>query len=300
MQSQISNGNVIPVSPRNGQEVVYRYNRTKEDHFPTKLYRMLEDVEKVGNKSIISWSNDGLFFVVHQPKVFAEGYMKKYFNQSKYKSFQRQLNFYKFQRVAHGKVLGVYSHLLFRRGHMETLNEIRRMRQQPSVASLALKARKGARKTDDRKALFNPPAITTIMNGSSMIVSPVTTKPAPTFMKNQRTVPCDYFNNLKAPPRLFMLDPSLFVNDSMNHEISLNMKPYNNSNMNMNALESRPSTDSFLLYEDDDDATSIGTIENVSVEICRSTFEHTPLSPPLSSMAVAQCNTVFYNSISLE
>jgi hypothetical protein len=53
--------------------------------FPTKLYRMLDDVERLGNTGIISWSNDGLFFIVHQPKVFAETCMKKYFNQSKYK-----------------------------------------------------------------------------------------------------------------------------------------------------------------------------------------------------------------------
>jgi hypothetical protein len=56
-------------------------------HFPTQLYRMLDDVERLGNTGIISWSNDGLAFIVYQPKVFAETCMKNYFNQSKYKRY---------------------------------------------------------------------------------------------------------------------------------------------------------------------------------------------------------------------
>jgi len=198
----------------------FNSNNKKEmkiGHFPTKLYRMLEDMEQFGDKRVISWSNDGLFFVVYQPKVFAESWMKQYFNQSKYKSFQRQLNFYNFQRATHGKILGVYSHPLFRRGHMETLNKIRRIKKQPSVVSLDLKARnkRGERKKDINKA----PSTTTIttcnaaftststirngyfMNHSSLQTT--TTKPdfpifISTTMRNQaqqRTISCDYFSN---------------------------------------------------------------------------------------------------------
>ena len=75
----------FPVSLRKTEDLLNRYSRMKEDHFPTKLYRMLEDVERFGDKSVISWSHDRLFFLVHQPKVFAESWMKKYFKQSKYK-----------------------------------------------------------------------------------------------------------------------------------------------------------------------------------------------------------------------
>ena len=53
--------------------------------FPCKLYRLLEEVECAGLSSIISWSKDGRFFIVHKPKVFANTLMKAYFNQSKYK-----------------------------------------------------------------------------------------------------------------------------------------------------------------------------------------------------------------------
>jgi len=314
-QSPINNGQHvhIPVSPREGDEILYRYNRMKEDHFPTKLYRMLEDVERFGNKSVISWSNDGLFFIVHQPKVFAESWMKKYFNQSKYKSFQRQLNFYKFQRVAHGKVLGVYSHPLFRRGQMETLNEIRRIKQQPSAASLAVKAKKEVRKHDSTSKA--PPTTTTtatatIRNGSFMSHSSLQTTIKPDVsismntLRNQaqrRTVSCDYFSNIiitPTPPKLLMLDPAMFVHDNTmaNREISLTMKPYNNNiNVNRNSLLGSSTCcptniDSNLLYEEfDNDETSIGTIEDVCADICKSSFEQTFSPDHVSS--IIQSNT---------
>jgi len=82
----------------------------------------------------------------------------------------------------------------------------------------------------------------------------------------------------------------------MNHEISPIMKSlYNNNNINnvnvnwnwkMNSLGSVgspswcPILDSNLVYEDyDDDATSIGTIEDVSVDICKTTVDQILSSP---------------------
>jgi hypothetical protein len=75
------------------------------DTFPLKLHKMLEAVEKQGCEWIISWN--GLSFSVHQPQIFAESTMRKYFNQTKYKSFQRQLNLYNFEREPHGRVRSV-------------------------------------------------------------------------------------------------------------------------------------------------------------------------------------------------
>jgi len=91
-----------------------------------------------------------------------------------------------------------------------------------------------------------------------------------------------------------MLDPAVFVHDNMNHEISPIMKSlYNNNNniinnvtWNRNSLGLLGSSslysilDSNLLYEDlDDDATSIGTIEDVSVDICKTTVDQILSSP---------------------
>lgn len=78
-----------------------------EEAFPTKLYKMLDDVERAGDSNIISWDANGKGFVVYQPKKFAETWMLWCFNQSKYKSFQRQLNLYNFLRAPTGRIKGV-------------------------------------------------------------------------------------------------------------------------------------------------------------------------------------------------
>lgn len=96
------------------------------EHFPSKLYRMLEAAHSFGFTNVISWSDDGRSFIVHKPKVFAKTMMVIYFNQSKYKSFQRQLNLYEFIRSPRDNILGVYSHPFFCRGQREQCMEIRR------------------------------------------------------------------------------------------------------------------------------------------------------------------------------
>jgi len=68
--------------------------------FPITLYRMLETVEKDGRSWIVSWDPHGRFFTVHKPKVFSETMMREFFHQTKFKSFLRQLNLYRFNRIA--------------------------------------------------------------------------------------------------------------------------------------------------------------------------------------------------------
>lgn len=60
--------------------------------FPSKLYEMLQDCESDpdGKGSTASWLPDGKSFRVHNVKDFVATIMPEYFNQSKYKSFQRQ------------------------------------------------------------------------------------------------------------------------------------------------------------------------------------------------------------------
>lgn len=62
----------------------------KPNQFPRKLYDMLETAQRRGEEHIISWIRDGTAFRVHNRDVFIEEYMKKMFNQTKFKSFQRQ------------------------------------------------------------------------------------------------------------------------------------------------------------------------------------------------------------------
>jgi hypothetical protein len=57
--------------------------------FPAKLRAMLEAVETEGLTGIVSWQMGGTAFRVHQPNIFVRQVMWKWFNQTKYKSFQR-------------------------------------------------------------------------------------------------------------------------------------------------------------------------------------------------------------------
>jgi HSF-type DNA-binding len=85
----------------------------KEEAFPVKLYMLLEEVEQAGEEHVIRWSSDGRKFTVYQPKVFAQTWMRRYFNQSKYKSFQRQLNLYNFSRESKGTIKSICEYHFF-------------------------------------------------------------------------------------------------------------------------------------------------------------------------------------------
>jgi len=64
------------------------------DPFPLKLHRMLKYAALENLEDIVSWMPHGRAFKIHDSKVFASTIMPKFFNQSKYTSFQRQLNLY--------------------------------------------------------------------------------------------------------------------------------------------------------------------------------------------------------------
>ena len=58
--------------------------------FPWKLHEMLAQVEGDGNEGIVSWLPSGRAFKVHRPDIFVDEIMTNHFQQTKYKSFQRQ------------------------------------------------------------------------------------------------------------------------------------------------------------------------------------------------------------------
>jgi hypothetical protein len=95
--------------------------------FLMKLHNALNDtaLEK-GLERIVSWHPDENGFRVHDPILFAKTVMPKYFGtQSKYQSFQRQLNLYGFKRKLEGKDIGYYRHELFQRAKPELCQTMR-------------------------------------------------------------------------------------------------------------------------------------------------------------------------------
>ena len=112
-----SAGEAVPVESltianiRNGQNLA-----SSKFPFLWKLHEMLNDCEKTGDDHIVSWMDEGRSFRVHKPKSFMELIVPHYFNQSKFKSFQRQLHLYDFVRTPRGIFAGAYAHPLFIRG----------------------------------------------------------------------------------------------------------------------------------------------------------------------------------------
>ena len=76
---------------------------------------MLDDAVGQGLDHAVSWEMNGSAFKVHDPRVFVKVIMGRYFNQTKYKSFQRQLNLYGFVRITWDPNKGCYRHEIFHR-----------------------------------------------------------------------------------------------------------------------------------------------------------------------------------------
>ena len=81
--------------------------------FPQKLHSLLESQV---HEDIISWQLDGMAFAIYKPQDFVAAVLPNVFNQTKLKSFQRQLSFYNFKRIKSGPDAGAYRHPLFIRG----------------------------------------------------------------------------------------------------------------------------------------------------------------------------------------
>lgn len=96
--------------------------------FPVKLHRMLEGNTANGLEHIASWQPHGRCFVVHNQQEFVDLVMPDYFSQSKYPSFQRQLNLYGFKRITKGPDRNGYHHPSFLRGYPELSDTMVRMK----------------------------------------------------------------------------------------------------------------------------------------------------------------------------
>ena len=89
--------------------------RKQTGSFPQKLHTLLDDADEQGFQHIVSWLPDGKGFRVHD-ETYILPFLKIYFNQTKFKSFLRQLQHYGFERIYKGPKKGVCSHKDFVRG----------------------------------------------------------------------------------------------------------------------------------------------------------------------------------------
>jgi len=115
---------------RSGSPVEDTNNMFTKFAFPFKLHSILESAGTSGKESIISWLPSGKAFKIHKPKEFADVIMPQYFNQTKYRSFQRQLYIYGFDRVKDKSSddYGAYFHELFIRGASDLCLDMQRQK----------------------------------------------------------------------------------------------------------------------------------------------------------------------------
>ncbi|KAL7528412.1 hypothetical protein ACHAWF_002548 [Thalassiosira exigua] len=97
--------------------------------FPVKLYTMLELADARGQRDAgCSWLPHGRAFKIVNRRKFMESDVPTFFNQTRLRSFYRQLNLWGFQRISMGADAGAYYHKFFLRGRPEGLKKIVRLR----------------------------------------------------------------------------------------------------------------------------------------------------------------------------
>jgi hypothetical protein len=97
---------------------------------------MLSDSAKDGTEDIVSWQPHGMAFRVHKTKEFTETVMQRYFHQTHYKSFQRQLHIYGFRRFSAGLDKGSYYHPMFVKGNETVSLRMTRCKIKGSLAKV--------------------------------------------------------------------------------------------------------------------------------------------------------------------
>jgi len=96
-------GDVVP-SKKNSGGVV--------KPFPAKL---MEVLDRPDMDTIITWMPHGRAFIVLQPQQLRDNVLPRFFKQTKFMSFTRQLNLWGFKRITKGDDSGAYYHELFLR-----------------------------------------------------------------------------------------------------------------------------------------------------------------------------------------
>lgn len=86
------------------------------DPFPKKVFRMLEEIEQENLSEIVSFFSHGRAFAVHNESRFVKEILPRYFQQTKWSSFTRQLHLWGFTRIQNGPDAGGFYHELFIRG----------------------------------------------------------------------------------------------------------------------------------------------------------------------------------------
>lgn len=103
--------------------------------FPMKLYGMLDEAERGGYQHVVSWLPGGKSFKIHDPNGLVP-LLNLHFNQTKYKSFLRQLQNYGIKRIIRGTNKGICTHEFLQKGRMDLCLKMQRISKSTSAPSL--------------------------------------------------------------------------------------------------------------------------------------------------------------------
>ena len=164
--------------------------------FPVVLHEILEAAEEDGYADIISWQPHGRCFLVHSPERFVVEVMPRFFRQTRFSSFQRQLSLYGFLRLTRkGPDYSAYYHELFLRGKPFLCRRIHRIR----IKGYWVRQSSSPETEPD---FSNMPAVGEVAEKTPRFSDPATLAPA-------RDPSYDYFAPVAMPaPWAIPLDPS--------------------------------------------------------------------------------------------
>ncbi|KAL7465294.1 hypothetical protein ACHAXS_005616 [Conticribra weissflogii] len=108
------------------------HGETNREVFPSRLYTMLESLHEFEPSYLneagmaVAWLPHGHAFKIHNVDEFMK-VIRIFFNQTKLRSFTRQLNNWGFKRVEQGRDRGAWFHKHFIRGRPDELKRINRV-----------------------------------------------------------------------------------------------------------------------------------------------------------------------------
>eukprot|EP00934_Nitzschia_sp_Nitz4_P001035 Nitzschia sp. Nitz4//scaffold6_size259037//139739//140719//NITZ4_001083-RA/size259037-processed-gene-0.21-mRNA-1//1//CDS//3329556920//1035//frame0 len=156
------NGSVASLVSDMNKERSSKVNKEVRQPFPCKVYEMLEDADSKGFSDVVAWNKEGNGFMVHNKDRFTKEIVPKYYNQTRYKSFQRQLSLYGFQRTTTGSNKGLRYHEKLQRGMKHLCREMKPVGYKPRGQEHREKLRE--KKLSEDKMITNacPDTTTTI------------------------------------------------------------------------------------------------------------------------------------------
>ncbi|KAG5622697.1 hypothetical protein H5410_007915 [Solanum commersonii] len=124
--NEVIHGNAATATPTTPRELFSsssnrRNFQRRASPFVLKIYEMLADIQF---KSLISWSNNGTSFIIHDNHKFAVEVLPRFFRHNNISSFVCQLNSYGFKKVSWDKF--EFRHDCFQRGKGQWLRNIKR------------------------------------------------------------------------------------------------------------------------------------------------------------------------------